>query len=146
LHPHIFLICFTYSTLLFMFSRSHNHSRCMVLSSCILFLQCVFTCKTCEALPPPRGCIASIATLLPLPPLPPLSQILLLVTLIFPSFSDEHGNAFYCICLGRAGSEREGPQERPAKHRKQIVKQSGPTSSKKWSNIVQQLVKHRQTT
>jgi hypothetical protein len=34
------------------------------------------------------------------------------------------------MCMGRAGSEREGPQERPATPRKPIVNKSVPTSSK----------------
>jgi hypothetical protein len=64
---------------------------------------------------------------------------------------------FVCICLGRAGSEREGPQERPTKRRKTNIKQvvqnrqkSDPNSSKhhvkhlqKKKNI-KQVIKHRQ--
>jgi hypothetical protein len=56
-----------------------------------------------------------------------------------------YGNDVYCICLGRAGAEREGPQERPAKPRNKTYK-SGPTSSNKLSNIVKQVVTHRQKT
>jgi hypothetical protein len=46
-------------------------------------------------------------------------------------------NECYCICLGRSGAEREGPQERPTKPQTQIDK----THPRKSSTIIKHMFK-----
>jgi hypothetical protein len=46
LQLHVFLICHNDS----LFLHPRNHGFCMVLCPCISLLQCILTCKTCQAL------------------------------------------------------------------------------------------------